>query len=143
LGSRLGINQTRLNTIALAGHRKLMRMCSLDYCSTLLIVGVYITSPIFGRVADKRGPKGLLLVAMIGLLTGYLGIRAFYTASHLGDGDIPTWKLYALVTCALSIGIGSSAGVCASLNTAAKSFPDRSVRQPNCFFSTLIAERFL
>jgi hypothetical protein len=61
---------------------------------------------------------------------GYLGIRAVYDAGLPEGETLPTWRLGVLIACSFMSGIGGNGGLAAALNTAAKSFPDRSVRPP-------------
>lgn len=116
LGHRLRINHTQLNTIALAGN-----------------MGVYATAPIWGRIVDRNGPRGLLVMGFFGLLIGYSGIRWAYDAglptSTDADGhtifeSLPKSHLYMLVLCGFLSGVGGNGGFAGAVNTTAKSFPD-------------------
>jgi MFS family permease len=79
-------------------------------------------------MADRRGPKGLLTIGFTFLLLGYMGIRTIYNMGVPEDGELPAWRFYALVLCSFLTGVGGNGGLCSSLNTASKSFTDRTVR---------------
>jgi MFS family permease len=111
LGARLHITHTQLNVVGLAGN-----------------VGVYLSGPIWGRIVDTRGPRILLVGAFICLLTGYSGIRYLFNAG-VASPDSPLSPLHfgMLVVCSLMTGAGGSGGLAASMNSTAKSFPDKAV----------------
>ncbi|EDQ99776.1 uncharacterized protein LACBIDRAFT_315269 [Laccaria bicolor S238N-H82] len=48
-----------------------------------LIIGVYASGPIWGRIVDRRGPRILLACGFMFLFGGYSGIR------HLYDEGVP------------------------------------------------------
>ncbi|KZS96006.1 MFS general substrate transporter [Sistotremastrum niveocremeum HHB9708] len=102
LGTRLRISNTQLN----------------------IIVGVYFSGPVWGRIVDRRGPRILLASGFIMLLIGYSGIRLFYdhgdSITKLGQPG-----LSLLVFCSFLTGFGGNGGLTASMNATAKSFPDR------------------
>ncbi|KAF8655191.1 hypothetical protein AX16_003223 [Volvariella volvacea WC 439] len=110
LGARLHISHTQLNIIALAGN-----------------VGVYSTGPIWGRLVDTRGPKIPLTFAFLFLLSGYSGIRHFFDAGVPKDAPtISDWTFGLLVLCGYLTGAGGNGGLTSSVNSTAKSFPDRA-----------------
>ncbi|GJJ07849.1 hypothetical protein Clacol_002055 [Clathrus columnatus] len=90
----------------------------------LMIVGVYTTGPILGRIVDKRGPKPLLIAAFLFLLLGYSGLWRYYNAGPLTDDHLPISTLVALSLFSYMTGAGGNCGLAASLNSTAKSFPD-------------------
>ncbi|KWU43288.1 hypothetical protein RHOSPDRAFT_35162 [Rhodotorula sp. JG-1b] len=117
LGTRLHLTSTQLNTVGAAGN-----------------LGVYLSSPVIGRIVDKRGPKPTLVFAAIALTCGYLIIRAFYTTAQDADNlarrtDPGGWFAIAgvpgLVAAQLLTGMGSTAGLSSVGNSVAKSFRKR------------------
>jgi len=88
------------------------------------LVGVYGTGPIWGRIADSRGPRILFPVAFVFLLLGYSRIRALYDFGAPGS----TVTVFALIICSFMTGMGGNAGLSGAINTTAKSFPDSAVR---------------
>ncbi|GAA5970303.1 hypothetical protein JCM8115_003694 [Rhodotorula mucilaginosa] len=119
LGTRLHLTSTQLNTVGAAGN-----------------LGVYLSSPVIGRIVDKRGPKPTLVFAAIALTSGYLIIRAFYTTAaqdaddNMARSDHPGgWFAVAgvpgLVAAQLLTGMGSTAGLSSVGNSVAKSFRKR------------------
>ncbi|EIN04341.1 MFS general substrate transporter [Punctularia strigosozonata HHB-11173 SS5] len=113
LGSRLRISHTQLNIIGLAGN-----------------VGVYSTAPIWGRIADLKGPRMLLCIAFVGLLLGYSGIRHIYDAGLPTQADsstkaaLPGLTFWILAFCNFLSGVGGNGGLCSALNVTARNFPD-------------------
>lgn len=79
-------------------------------------LGVYLISPLSGRLVDKTGQRIPLLLAAIALFLGYYGLHAAYEDS---------WQNSARLLCTFSFltGIGSSLGNSAALNACAKSHP--------------------
>ncbi|XP_006457578.1 hypothetical protein AGABI2DRAFT_154754 [Agaricus bisporus var. bisporus H97] len=112
LGSRLRINHTRLNVIGLAGN-----------------VGVYSSGPIWGRIVDKRGPRIPLIGAFVLLFLGYSGVKSFFDAGLPGDAQtagLSTFSFILLVFCNYMTGSGGNGGLTSSVNSTAKTFPDRA-----------------
>ena len=70
----------------------------------------------------------MMVVAFFCLLIGYLGIRQFFI-NGLPDDDssIGLFSLCALVFCGFLTGIGGNGGLVGSMNSTAKSFPDKTV----------------
>ena len=93
----------------------------------ILIVGVYTTAPLWGRLTDSRGPRLPLGAAALLSLTGYSGIRHLFLlgAPPLGLPH-PTFAL--LILFAYMNGAASIACVISTTNATAKSFPDTAVR---------------
>jgi MFS family permease len=86
-----------------------------------------MTGPILGKIADAKGPRPLLIIAFIFLLSGYCGIRGIFDAG-LGDAEKLNKLLFCLlVLCSFITGVGSHAGMASAMNTTARSFPDRFV----------------
>ncbi|KAJ3854602.1 major facilitator superfamily domain-containing protein [Lentinula lateritia] len=109
LGSRLGLSHTQLNLIGLGGN-----------------VGVYISAPILGKIVDSRGPKSLLLSGFVLLLAGYSGIRLVYDAGLPENVTALSTAMFALlIACSFMTGVGGNGGLCAAINTTAKTFPDK------------------
>ena len=77
---------------------------------------------------DARGPRILLACSFLFLLGGYSGIRYMYD-SGLAPGALSasTISFCVLLVCSYLTGAGSSAGFASSVNTTAKTFPDRTV----------------
>jgi len=110
LGTRLKISHTQLNIVALAAN-----------------VGVYITGPVWGRIVDSRGPRMLLACSAVFLLGGYSGIRYLYVSGLAPDAlSIPTISFFVLLLCGFLTGAGSGGGFAGSVNSTAKTFPDRA-----------------
>ncbi|KAF9236916.1 major facilitator superfamily domain-containing protein [Melanogaster broomeanus] len=107
LGARLNVSNTQLNIIGLAGN-----------------MGVYSTGPIWGRIVDRKGPRIPLIGASISLLVGYLGIKIIYDGGIGDRASVSSLELAVLVMCGYVTGLGGNAGLAASINTTAKSFPD-------------------
>ena len=94
---------------------------SLNSC----LVGVYGTAPLWGRIVDTRGPRILLVIAFVALLTGYNGIRWFYDMGlPPGATDLSTIGFCTLVLFGFLTGIGGNGGLASAMNSTAKSFPD-------------------
>ncbi|KAF8890415.1 major facilitator superfamily domain-containing protein [Infundibulicybe gibba] len=112
LGSRLHITHTQLNIVALAGN-----------------VGVYSSGPVWGRIVDTRGPRLLLALSFIFLFSGYSGIRYLFN-SGLPDSNanttLSTFRFCILVACSYLTGAGGNGGLTSSVNSTAKTFPDRA-----------------
>ena len=90
-------------------------------------VGVYGSAPFLGRLADSRGPRLSLALSFLLLLTGYLGVKGVYDASGDHAERAKGGTLSILILFGLLTGIGSNAGYSATLNTVAKSFPNKIV----------------
>ncbi|KAI0078268.1 MFS general substrate transporter [Panus rudis PR-1116 ss-1] len=104
LSARLKLSHTQLNVVGLAGN-----------------IGVYGTAPLWGKLVDARGPRVLLVIGFVSLLTGYLGIRHFYDTGK--DAGLAT--LCVLIFCSFLTGIGGNGGLASAMNVTAKSWPDR------------------
>jgi len=110
LASRLGLSHTQLNVIGLSGN-----------------IGVYGSAPLWGRIVDTRGPRGLLIMAFFALLIGYSGIRHYFDRG-LPDGTstLSLFDICALVFFGFLSGIGGNGGLASAMNSTAKSWPDRA-----------------
>ncbi|SPO20744.1 uncharacterized protein UTRI_00220 [Ustilago trichophora] len=99
LQESLHLTSTQINLIGIAGN-----------------AGVYLSSPLWGRFIDKRGPQTALIVAAILVPIGYAGLSMSYT----GDwGMHSTSMLFGLN---LLTGLGNSGGFTAAMNAQAKSW---------------------
>ena len=99
---------------------------------TSFSVGTSISSPIFGRVVDYRGPRILLVCAFIFLLSGYLGMKLLYDTGLPPDAKrLPNLIFGVLILCSLLVGSGGTLAYIASVNSTAKTFPDKAVSQAN------------
>ncbi|KAI8447082.1 major facilitator superfamily domain-containing protein [Phakopsora pachyrhizi] len=104
LGQRLSLSSTSLNLIGLAGN-----------------LGMYVSSPLVGRIIDRIGPRKPLLCAAIIVFSGYGLLRQLYESSS-SDLALPLASLGTLLT-----GTGSSAALSSSASSVARSF-DSSIR---------------
>lgn len=105
-------------------------------CS-LFLVGVYSSGPIWGRIVDKRGPRIPLIGAFVLLFLGYSGVKSFFDAGLPGDAQtagLSTFSFILLVFCNYMTGSGGNGGLTSSVNSTAKTFPDRAVRDFPLFF---------
>ncbi|KAJ3562470.1 hypothetical protein NP233_g9551 [Leucocoprinus birnbaumii] len=110
LGSQLRMSHTQLNIIGFAGN-----------------VGVQGSGPIWGRIADKRGPRIPLAGAFALILTGYSGIRYLFDSGTLEGTEAASVLTFVLVVlCSLMTGAGGGGGIISAMNSTAKSFPDRA-----------------
>ncbi|GMG24006.1 unnamed protein product [Ambrosiozyma monospora] len=99
----------------------------INIISGLMMVGTYLTPPVFGYLSDAHGPALLALLGSI-LCPGYL-LAAFSFE----------WKLnYVVMALAFfMVGAGTSAAYFCSLLTCAKIYPDRkglSISLPVTFY---------
>ncbi|KAI0333452.1 MFS general substrate transporter [Cubamyces sp. BRFM 1775] len=110
LGERLKLTHTQINIVGLSGN-----------------IGVYGTAPIWGGIVDRKGPRLMMVMAFFSLLIGYLGIRHFFV-NGLPDDDssIGLFSFCVLVFCGFLTGIGGNGGLVGSMNSTAKSFPDKT-----------------
>ncbi|KAJ9117067.1 hypothetical protein QFC24_006526 [Naganishia onofrii] len=120
LATRCGLSSTQLNLVGIAGN-----------------LGVYTSGPVWGVSIDRGGPRGVLCWAAGLIALGYAGIRAVYIhagaaaasdSQHLTTTPTPPIKasfqtVTLLCLCMLATGFAASAGLNASLNTVARSFP--------------------
>ena len=91
-------------------------------------VGTNSSGPLWGRIVDSRGPRILLACSFVFLLSGYSGIKYLYDSGLAPDASsAPAIVFYALIFCSFLTGIGSSGGFASSVNSTAKTFPDRAV----------------
>jgi len=94
------------------------------------LVGTSLSSPVFGRIVDSRGPRILLACAFIFLIGSYSGIRLLYDSGLPPDAkSLPTLTFGALILCLSLVGSGGTAAYDASVNSTAKTFPDSAVSQ--------------
>ena len=126
LGSRLKISHTQLNIVALAGNGTESR--TFQRHTWRFSVGVNSAGPIWGRIVDSRGPRILLACSFVFLLSGYSGIKYLYDSGLKPDAlSAPAITFYALHFCSFMTGVGSAGGFTSSVNSTAKTFPDRAV----------------
>ena len=77
---------------------------------------------------DSRGPRILLACGFVFLLSGYSGIKYIYDSGLAPDASsAPPIVFYALIFCSFLTGVGSAGGFSGSVNSTAKTFPDRAV----------------
>ena len=77
---------------------------------------------------DSRGPRIPLACSSIFLLGGYSGVRYFYDSGIAPEAlSAPVITFFALLLCGCLTGAGSAAGFTSSVNSTAKTFPDRAV----------------
>ncbi|GAA5934278.1 hypothetical protein JCM1841_005422 [Sporobolomyces salmonicolor] len=105
LANQLGLSSTSTNLVGAAGN-----------------LGVYLSSPIIGRIVDRQGPKPTLLFAAVALTSGYLLIRAFYVGGDADGSLFAKLGVPGLALAELLTGIGSTAGLSSAGNTVAKSY---------------------
>ena len=97
-------------------------------------MGTAFTSPVLGRIVDSRGPLILFVCAFIFLISGYLGMRFLYDSGLSPDAKSLPGSIFAtLILCSLLVGSGGTAAYAASVNSTAKTFPDKAVSQVNLF----------
>ncbi|KAK4685150.1 hypothetical protein P7C73_g5008, partial [Tremellales sp. Uapishka_1] len=111
LASQLHITSTQVNLVGLAGN-----------------VGMYLSGPLWGKIVDARGSRIPLLIAGLLNLAGYSLLHAFYTGtipirSAPGSPVLPINFTLMCLTLTMT-GFGGSAGLSASMNAVAKSYPD-------------------
>ncbi|KIS71737.1 uncharacterized protein UMAG_10046 [Mycosarcoma maydis] len=99
LQESLHLTSTQINLIGIAGN-----------------AGVYLSSPLWGRFIDKRGPQTALIVAAVLVPIGYAGLSMSYT------GDWSSHSTGVLFGLNLLTGIGNSGGFTAAMNAQAKSW---------------------
>ena len=93
-------------------------------------MGTALTIPLLGKIVDSRGPRILLVCAFIFLIGGYLGMKYFYDSGLPPEvKSLPNLIFGALILCSFLIGSGGSSAYTASVNTTAKTFPDKVVSQ--------------
>lgn len=99
LQESLHLTSTQINLIGIAGN-----------------AGVYLSSPLWGRFIDKRGPQTALISAAVLVPIGYAGLSASYNRD---------WSLHSttiLFFLNLLTGLGNSGGFTAAMNAQAKSW---------------------
>ncbi|KZT13250.1 MFS general substrate transporter [Laetiporus sulphureus 93-53] len=110
LGARLGLSHIQLNIIGLSGN-----------------IGVYGSAPIWGRIADTRGPRSLLVMAFFALAIGYTGIRYFFDKGlPENSSSLSLFGICMLVFFGFLTGLGGNGGLVTAMNATAKSWPDRA-----------------
>ncbi|KAI0788666.1 major facilitator superfamily domain-containing protein [Abortiporus biennis] len=110
LASRLHLSHTQMNIIGLSGN-----------------IGVYGTAPLWGKLVDAKGPRILLVMGFVTLLSGYAGIRQFYEDGlPQGATKLPTFSIVVLSLCGLLTGMGGNGGLVSAMNATAKSWPDKA-----------------
>src|SRR5712672_658813 len=102
--------------------------CVTSYAlSDFILVGVYMSGPFWGKIADTRGPRLLLIAGFISLLSGYSGIRGLFDAGLGNATELSRPRLVILILCSFITGIGANSSMAAAMNTTAKNFPDHLV----------------
>ncbi|KDQ23280.1 hypothetical protein PLEOSDRAFT_1049311 [Pleurotus ostreatus PC15] len=110
LGERLKLTHTHLNIVGIAGN-----------------IGVFSSAPVWGRFADRYGPKPLFATAFVSLLGGYSGIRYSYQAGAIpSDFPLSGLSFALLALCNFMTGVAGTAGIMGSVNTTARTFPDHA-----------------
>ncbi|KAN0066080.1 hypothetical protein ACQY0O_000173 [Thecaphora frezii] len=99
LQEALHLSSTQINLIGMAGN-----------------AGVYLSSPLWGRFIDKRGPKVAMLTGAIIVPIGYGGLSLAYRHKAV---DTSTSLLVLLN---LLVGLGNSGSFTAAMNAQAKSW---------------------
>ncbi|KAF8531646.1 major facilitator superfamily domain-containing protein [Gautieria morchelliformis] len=107
MGARLHITNTQLNIIGLSGN-----------------MGVYTSGVVLGRIADKHGPRLLLVLASVFLFAGYIGLRGYFDAGPSSEDVLPLFSLIVMSALSFMTGAGGSSGLIAAMNSTAKSFPE-------------------
>jgi MFS family permease len=100
---------------------------SLSQENNSYLVGVYSSAPLIGRIVDATGPRYTLVGAFMLLLVGYSAIRNIYDNGAPPSGSISAFTFWLLVICSFMTGAGGNGGLTSSVNTTAKSFPDKAV----------------
>ncbi|GAA5827437.1 hypothetical protein JCM3770_005837, partial [Rhodotorula araucariae] len=108
LAARLDLSSTQTNAVGAAGN-----------------LGVYLSSPLIGRIVDRKGPKPTLVLAAVALTGGYVTIRAFYVTGEDAGGLFARFGVPGLILAELVTGIGSTAGLSSAGNSVARSFQKR------------------
>ncbi|WWD21864.1 hypothetical protein CI109_106352 [Kwoniella shandongensis] len=115
LASKLSISATTVNLIGLAGN-----------------FGVYTSGPVWGKMVDSRGQRLPLFLGGLCCLVGYFLVHSFYTRlipirpPYSTSATPSNWRLSLLLFSMFLTGLGGSAGLTASVNAIAKSFPDKT-----------------
>ena len=78
-------------------------------------------------VHDISVYTSLLILSFLFLFGGYTGLRGYFDAGPSSDKNLPLLSLIALSTFSYVTGAGGSAGLIASINSTARSFPERLV----------------
>lgn len=135
------MTHTQLNIVGSAGNGMnlfflFLSLYLLSYSKNFIPAGVYSSGLLWGRIVDYHGPPILLSCGFIFLLGGYSGIRYFYESGLPSSSSplppqaqtIPNLRFILLVLCSFLTGCGGGAGLASTVNSTAKSFPDRAVR---------------
>ncbi|GAA5977692.1 hypothetical protein JCM11641_001380 [Rhodosporidiobolus odoratus] len=85
-------------------------------------LGVYLSSPLIGRIVDRKGPLPTLIFAAVALTSGYLLIRSFYLGGDDVSGPFSMFGVSGLALAEFAVGIGSTAGLSSAGNSVAKSY---------------------
>lgn len=132
LGTRLNISHTQLNIIGIAPSCTRLDAIGLPStrANSFFLVATSLGGPLFGRIADSRGPRMLLFGAFISLISGYMGMKLLYDSGLPPDVKaLPNLIFGALILCSLLTGLGGSLAYTASVNSTAKTFPDTAVSE--------------
>lgn len=133
LASELAISSTQINLIGTAGN--LGMYLSGPVCVALVFPGVIRMSKAefanrVGRYVDAHGPRIPLLVGGTLNFVGYNMVRMFFqhtiAVRVTPAGPVSSLRLGLLAFAMFMTGVGGSAGLSASVNAVAKSFPDRT-----------------
>ena len=86
------------------------------------------SNSLFGKIADSWSSHILLVCAFIFLISGYFGMKYFYDSGLPPEAkSLPNLIFGALIVCLFLVGSGGSSAYTASVNTTAKTFPDKVV----------------
>ncbi|GAA5866610.1 hypothetical protein JCM8547_005475 [Rhodosporidiobolus lusitaniae] len=105
IASKLSLSSTQTNLVGSMGN-----------------LGVYLTSPLIGRIVDRKGPVPTLVFALVALSAGYLVVRLFYQGGTEAGSAFDTLGVVGLAAAQFAIGAGSTAGLSSAGNSVAKSY---------------------
>ncbi|KAH7106945.1 MFS general substrate transporter [Auriculariales sp. MPI-PUGE-AT-0066] len=89
-----------------------------------IVVGVYTSGPLWGKLVDSRGPLIPFTCGLVLLSTGYLGIRCFYEGllDFISPDGFSGLAMFLLLFFSICTGLGGNASFTAAVNATAKSF---------------------
>ena len=117
----------------------------INMISSFANVGMYLTPPLHGIVADIHGPITLVFIAILGFIPSYLYVAHAFTNPDIGASNAGFyWTLFCFVV----IGLSTTSLYFSSLLTCTKLYPKSKVLSislpTTCFgLSSLIASQFL
>lgn len=140
----MNISHTQLNVIGIAPSGTCYQFTTWFDSILLLLVGTAFTLPLLGKVVDSRGPRILLVCAFMFLISGYLGMKFFYDSGLPPEAkSLPNLIFGALILCSFLVGSGGSSAYTASVNSTAKTFPDKVVSRSESSGFIWLCERRL